>query len=90
VDRHAAKDTSHLGVVVVEDQAVSSVERLRRLDLQKQPGVAETIDWVSALNALGVETLDNASADATMGSVLKYREDVELARSHADDWLTGT
>ena len=71
-------------------QAVSAVERLRRLDLQKQPGVAETIDWVAALEALGVTTLDSASAGTALGSVLKYREDVDLARSNADDWLTGT
>jgi MoxR-like ATPase len=71
-------------------QAVSAVERLRGLDLQKQPGVAETIDWVAALQALGVESLDSASGASTLGSVLKYREDVELVRSQSDDWLTGT
>jgi MoxR-like ATPase len=71
-------------------QAVSAVERLRGLDLQKQPGVAETIDWVTALEALGVESLDGASGASTLGSVLKYREDVELAKAQADDWLTGT
>jgi MoxR-like ATPase len=71
-------------------QAVSAIDRLRRLDLQKQPGVAETIDWVAALDALGVESVAAASADATLGSVLKYREDVELARLHRDEWLTGS
>jgi hypothetical protein len=63
---------------------------LRRLDLQKQPGVAETIDWVAALQALGVANLDASNADVAIGSVLKYREDVDLARTHAGDWLTGT
>ena len=71
-------------------QAVSAVERLRRLDLQKQPGVAETIDWVAALEALGVTALDPTSATTALGSVLKYREDVDLAQANADDWLTGT
>jgi MoxR-like ATPase len=71
-------------------QAVSAVDRIRRLDLQKQPGVAETIDWVAALDALGVEFVDAAGADATLGSVLKYREDVELARLRRDEWLTGS
>ncbi|HEX7104624.1 MAG TPA: MoxR family ATPase [Acidothermaceae bacterium] len=70
-------------------QVVSAVNRLRRLDLQKQPGVAETIDWVAALDALGVDVLDSGGVDATLGSVLKYREDVELARSCRDEWLTG-
>jgi len=71
-------------------QVVSAVNRLRRLDLQKQPGVAETIDWVAALAALGVEVLDSTGADATLGSVLKYREDVDLARNRRDEWLTGS
>ncbi len=68
-------------------QVVSAVDRLRALDLQKQPGVAETIDWVAALDALGVDVLDSTGADATLGSVLKYREDVELARTRRDEWL---
>jgi len=71
-------------------QAVSAVDRMRRLDLQKQPGVAETIDWVAALDALGIEFVDAGGADATLGSVLKYREDVELARLRRDEWLTGS
>jgi MoxR-like ATPase len=72
------------------DQAVSAVDRLRRLDLQKQPGVAETIDWVAALQALGADTVNASVAAATLGCVLKYREDVELATINADGWLTGT
>jgi MoxR-like ATPase len=76
--------------ISLTQQAVSAVDRLRRLDLQKQPGVAETIDWVAALQALGIHHLEAASADATVGSVLKYREDVDLARTHLREWLTGT
>jgi MoxR-like ATPase len=71
-------------------QAVSAVDRIRRLELQKQPGVAEVIDWVAALDALGAGVIDPAAADATLGSVLKYREDVELARLRRDEWLTGS
>jgi MoxR-like ATPase len=71
-------------------QAVAAVDRIRRLDLQKQPGVAEVIDWVAALEALGIDVLDADGADATMGSVLKYREDVELAQLRRDEWLTGS
>jgi MoxR-like ATPase len=71
-------------------QAVSAVDRIRRLDLQKPPGVAEVIDWVAALEALGVNVIDADGADATLGSVLKYREDVELARTRRDEWLTGS
>jgi MoxR-like ATPase len=68
-------------------QAVAAIERMRRLDLQKQPGIAEAIDWVSALHALGIETLDADSAGAAIGSVLKYREDVELARARTAEWV---
>jgi hypothetical protein len=52
------------------------VERLRELDLAKPPGVAETIDWTSALIALGSEELDPEGVQATLGSVLKYHEDL--------------
>jgi MoxR-like ATPase len=57
-----------------------ALARLRASDVQKPPGIAEAIDWVSALRLLGVERLDAASAERTLGSVLKYREDLELAR----------
>ena len=73
--------------VSLAEHAVSSVERLRHLDLQKQPGVAETIDWVSALHALGVRDLDAATTETALGAVLKYREDVDLARAHLTEWL---
>jgi MoxR-like ATPase len=68
-------------------QAVLAVNKLRRLDLQKQPGVAETIDWVAALHLLGAQALDRTTAERAIGSVLKYREDIELAREHMAEWL---
>ena len=55
--------------------------------MQKPPGVAEAIDWAAALALLGSTRLDPDAADATLGSVLKYREDVELARARGLDWL---
>ncbi|MBK5287695.1 MAG: MoxR family ATPase, partial [Acidimicrobiia bacterium] len=48
---------------------------LRSIDLYKPPGVAETIDWASALARLGHDHLDDATVTATLGVVLKYRED---------------
>jgi len=56
------------------------MSRLRSLDLAKQPGVAETIDWTQALVALGQGELDAGLVDATLGSVLKYHEDLERVR----------
>jgi MoxR-like ATPase len=67
--------------VPLAEQAARAVQRLRALDLQKPPGVAETINWVAALELLGVRSLDGAAAERTLGSVLKYREDQELARA---------
>jgi MoxR-like ATPase len=61
-------------------QAVMFVQGLRRLDLNKPPGVAETVDWAEALTALGRAELDAELVEATLGSVLKYHEDLELVR----------
>src|SRR6478752_6528689 len=59
-------------------QVARAVQRLRASDVQKPPGIAEAIDWVAALELLGVERLDGAAAERTMGSVLKYAEDQDL------------
>jgi MoxR-like ATPase len=57
-----------------------ALQRLRQSDVQKPPGIAEAIDWVAALRLLGVSRLDPQVADRTLGSVLKYREDQDMAR----------
>jgi len=62
-------------------QVASAVETMRSMDLYKPPGVAETIDWASALAALGRTELDEATVDVTLGTVLKYREDQERLRA---------
>ena len=49
--------------------------------MQKPPGIAEAIDWLAALSLLGVEQLDAAAVDRTLGSVLKYGEDQEVIRA---------
>ena len=67
-------------------EAAAFVRGLRGLDLAKPPGVAETIDWTRALAALGRDELDAATVEATLGSVLKYHEDVEAVR---DETLQG-
>src|SRR3954447_1883575 len=57
-------------------QAVGLVQRLRdRDDLQKPPGVAETLDWARALHHLGTAEIDIETAAATIGALVKYRED---------------
>ena len=64
-------------------QVARAVAVLRTEDLLKPPGVAETIDWTQALVALGAERLDAGTATATLGAVLKYRED-QLHASRLD------
>jgi MoxR-like ATPase len=58
-------------------QVTAAVQSIRGMGLYKMPGVAETIDWAHALAALGSSELDEAMVERTLGSVLKYREDVE-------------
>ena len=57
--------------------------------MQKPPGIAEAIDWLAALELLGVETLDEAAMDRTLGSVLKYSEDQDVVRTAGLDQLVG-
>ena len=57
----------------------TAVMRLRSFDIAKRPGVAETIDWAHAVSFLGVEHLDEETAVATLGAVLKDHDDQELA-----------
>jgi MoxR-like ATPase len=61
-------------------QIVAFVHRLREADLTKVPGVAETLDWASALLALGATELVPEVVDETLGVVLKYEEDVRHVR----------
>jgi MoxR-like ATPase len=58
-------------------QVVSLVQQLRRMDLYKLPGVAETLDWAAALLALEQQTLSVDVVENTLGAVLKHQEDIE-------------
>jgi MoxR-like ATPase len=64
-------------------EAATFVQGLRRLDLAKPPGVAETIDWAQALQALGSAELEPALVESTLGSVLKHHEDLQAVRDAA-------
>ena len=68
-------------------QVANAVSRMRASDVQKPPGIAEAIDWLAALNLLGIESLDAAAVDLTLGSVLKYDEDQEVIRAAGLDQL---
>ena len=69
-------------------QVVTLVQQLRtREDLLKPPGVAETLDWARALQRLGTTKLDVERVAATLGAVVKYREDAERVRKALDRML---
>ncbi|MEY9968593.1 MoxR-like ATPase [Streptacidiphilus sp. MAP12-16] len=76
VRRRLPQVTEHLAA-----QVTVLVQALRGQDLLKPPGVAETLDWAEALGALGATALDAELARATLGSVVKYREDLEQVRA---------
>jgi MoxR-like ATPase len=67
----------------LRSRVVAFVQRLRREDLSKLPGVAETVDWAEAIaqvSPAGAADLDAATVDATLGLLLKYRDDIERVR----------
>jgi MoxR-like ATPase len=70
------------------EQVAGAVQRMRSADdLLKPPGVAETLDWARALHTLGRDDLDVESAAATLGAVLKFREDAERVRDSLERLL---
>jgi len=70
------------------NQVASAVHRLRQMELLKAPGVAESLDWANALLTLGRDELDAASAARTLGTVLKYSEDLDRVRAKLDSLLS--
>ncbi len=71
-------------------QVVGVVQQLRDPDhLVKPPGVAETLDWARALSHLGTASLDLAAAAATLGALVKYREDADRVRASLDRIVGG-
>jgi MoxR-like ATPase len=61
-------------------QVSAFIGGVRRLDLYKLPGIAETLDWTRSLIALGQTELDEAAVQSTLGSIVKYQEDLERLR----------
>jgi len=71
-------------------QVAEAVHALRRMDLVKPPGVAESLDWARALRELDRDVLDAQTAAATLGAVIKYHEDSErIAKLGLDRLLAG-
>ena len=70
---------------VLAAQVVAAVNRLRDMDLEKLPGVAETIDWAQSLSALGADSLTEEAALDTLGAVVKDRDDLEFTSKSIQD-----
>ncbi len=64
-------------------QITAFIQELRQADLYKLPGVAETLDWTTALVALDQEALDPAVVDETLGVILKYQDDIDKVKGPA-------
>src|SRR5439155_25033701 len=60
----------------LSEQVVRFVQALRKEDLFKAPGVAETLDWAAALTELDATALDPATVSDTLGALLKYQDDI--------------
>jgi MoxR-like ATPase len=72
------------------NQVCSFMQRVRKKEFYKRPGIAETLDWVMALMALGKEELDVQAVRETMGCIVKYYEDLkQLGDSGMEDLLSG-
>jgi MoxR-like ATPase len=84
VRRRVPEATEQLTVDVAR-----TVARFREAALLKPPGIAETIDWTRALHVLGASRLDVASAEDTLGAVLKYHEDIARVQRDLDALLGG-
>jgi MoxR-like ATPase len=72
------------------NQVCSFMQRVRKKEFYKRPGIAETLDWVMALMALGKEELDAQALRETVGCIFKYYEDLkQLDNSGMDNLLSG-
>jgi len=74
---------------LLTEKVVAAVNRLREMELEKSPGVAETLDWVESLTAIGAEDLDEENASSTLGSVIKSRDDLEYTIKNLKDVVSG-
>jgi MoxR-like ATPase len=61
----------------LSQEVVAFIQRLRRRDLFKLPGIAETLDWAAALDQLDKISLDPETVDNTLGVILKYQDDIQ-------------
>ena len=68
---------------ILSQEVVAFVQALRKQDLFKAPGVAETLDWATALSELDMVALDPATVSDTLGALLKYQDDIARIQGSA-------
>jgi len=71
------------------EQVVKSVQRLRKLDIKKTPGISETLDWARSLVVLNADTLDQELVRSTLNIILKYEKDIQKARDNLRQIVEG-
>jgi MoxR-like ATPase len=75
--------------VLLAEQLVKAVQRLRKLDIKKTPGISETLDWARALVVLGADSLDQELARNTLNIILKYEKDIQKAKDNLRQVIEG-
>jgi MoxR-like ATPase len=68
-------------------QVAAVMQTMRQKQLFKRPGIAETLDWAAAIMAMEQHTMDPATVDATLGCILKHREDIDRVRAEGIETL---
>jgi MoxR-like ATPase len=68
-------------------QICQFMEVVRKEDLYKRPGIAETLDWAHSLLKLGVSDLDKETVEATLGCILKYKGDIDKIEADGVDTI---
>jgi MoxR-like ATPase len=71
------------------EQVVKAVQRLRKLDIKKTPGISETLDWARALLVLGADSLDQELVKNTLNIILKYEKDIQKAKDNLRQVVEG-
>lgn len=74
---------------LLAEQVVKAVQRLRKLDIKKTPGISETLDWARSLVVLNADTLDKELVRSTLNIILKYEKDIQKAKDNLRQIVDG-
>ena len=68
-------------------EVVDLIQRLRRLDLKKNPSISESLDWIKALTLLNIQRLDDKLVEETLSTLMKYEEDIRKGQEELRKYL---